>query len=621
MSLRNVIAAPFLLLASQIVTPPLAAQDEAETFASNFAVPVFESIDENGVDLTTGTWRVRSPILSIGEGVEGQQRGLEWTGSAWRHIGSPSLWRDGSKHIVQFDGGSYEFNGRGSNYSKRLPIDGSSLECQFELPSDIINFCIFISRDGDIVRFTGRYSSLTWYPDDHGFSGLRFGNVGISQVNVSRAALGNPAIYELYPGDGFVGGIQYGHAIPGQMTDYFYDESTYSTNLASFTLVINTPNNNDNDEHYLRPKSVTQEIADEFGQKWRYTFNGDRELTRVSRPGGLADITATYYSNGKVKTITTPAGTWNYSYSTPGSDRATTVTNPEGATKYLVYDDDHYFVKEVRDARNRTTHFDWNTDRRLWRIRYPGGTRTEFNYDARGNVTHRTEFPRTGTGSQVWAAGGYPSCSTNNRANCNKPRWVRDPRGNQTDFEYLGNQHAPARIVRPAPQAGAPRPTIINEYQAGRISKRSICPTQATCVGSADEVVVEYRYKTISFSSCSSSECGPNSGYPADILRSWFFVVSEETVRSGGETRVTCHRYDRKGRRISSVPPAAGLSVCDGAENVDAVAVTASPPQNGPAKVLPTFPGTSGGGGSPGGGGTDPDPDPCANLPPNTHCP
>lgn len=604
-----------------------ASAQDARTFTSSFNVPVFNSIDENGVDLVTGVWRVRTPSVSEGDGgANGQMQGLEWTGSSWRHIGSPSLWRNGSKYIVQFMGQSYEFNGRSSGYSKRTPVDGSTLACQIE-SGDAVNWCTFVSRDGDVVFFRGVLSTLPGLFPDYGLSALRFGNLGISQINVSYAHKGNPEINVFSnTGGGVVsqpnqtsvfGGDQYGSYCNGFLcfSDSFYMKRDYTTRLSGSDLRITTPNHdNDYDEHYLRPRDTTQTVTDPFGNVWQYTFSGgsDRRLTRVVRPGGLAALIATYNGNNRVASITTPAGVWNYSYTSSGDFGTTTVTNPQGETTFVRYNREYGYVTEVRDALNRTTHYTWNsTTRRLDQIQYPELNRTVFQYDARGNVTTRTDVSKSGLETLTWVAGGFPACTASNRANCNKPRWVIDPQGNQTDFEYTGNLPAPTRTIRPSPTPGAARPTVVTEYQGSYPIRVSVCPTQATCAGSIDEIVTEYEYRFF----------GAGGGFMsgADQSATSFRAVGRETVTSGGVSRTVCHQYDQKGRRISSTPPLANVSGCGTAETVQAVAVNANPPETGiaVAKSLPSFPGVAGGGGNAGGGdgGGDPiNPDPCGGL-------
>ena len=208
----------------------LAAQD-AQTFNSSFAVPVCNSIDENGVDLVTGAWRVRTPTVT--DGADGRSYGLEWTGSSWRHFDSPAIWRDGNTYIVQLDGKSYEFKNRSNGFAKKEPTDGSTLDCSIFQPQDWASKCVFVSHDGDVAFFQGVTPFTPTFPG-YGFLTLRFGNLGMNQVNVSRASQGNPTIDSFSnTGKGILmdpppqftlgGGNQYGSVNIGQLNSDYDD--------------------------------------------------------------------------------------------------------------------------------------------------------------------------------------------------------------------------------------------------------------------------------------------------------------------------------------------------------------------------------------------------------------
>lgn len=578
------IAVRSLLAAVTITMATGVSANEAQTFAGSFAVPVFDSIDENGVDLTTGTWRVRTPTIWIGAGEYRQERGLEWTGEAWTHIDQPSLWRDGSKYIVRYKGSSHEFNGFSSNFSKRAPQDGTTLECDTLQAGDGISSCTFRARNGDKVVFAGFYSSLSNYGPNIGLSALEFGNVGIMEVRVSDVEHGSPGVgyFHNYGPQGGSSIYGYQESVNGSLVaDFWYNAVNYSLAIGDQRLRINTPNNGANDEHYLRPRSTTQTVTDDFGKSWTYQFNSDRELTRITQPGGEAAISATYWSSGKVRTITTVAGTWNYAYTTPSSFGTTTVTNPLGEVTYVKYHRDHGYVTEVRDPRGHTTYYQWNgSTRRLDRVTYPEGNFTTFVYDTRGNVEFKTDYSKAGADPLIWQAGYAASCSTANWANCNQPRYVIDPEGNRTDLEYQGNDPGPTKVTYPAAIPGAPRGTVTNEYAQGKITRSATCKTQASCVGSSDEVVTEYKYIDLSYA----------NGFRYDgYISGKVSVPYEETVIADGRTLRTCHQYDSKGKLVSTTPPGAGLASCPTA-TVVAVPVNSNPPVASQPRTAPTFP-------------------------------
>lgn len=88
---------------------------------------------------------------------------------------------------------------------------------------------------------------------------------------------------------------------------------------------------------------------------------------------------------------------------------------------------------------------------RIW----PEGDRTEFKYDLRDNVTELWRKAKTGSGlSDLVIEAAW-------HANWNKPVWIKDAKGQQTDFLYWESGNGRAllrRATRPAPVGGAARP-------------------------------------------------------------------------------------------------------------------------------------------------------------------
>lgn len=591
-----------------------AQAQEATTFASAFNVPVFDQIDANGVDLVGGVWRVQTPMITFGEGSERVSRGLQWTGQAWTHTGHPSMWKKDNKYIIMYKGASHEFNGFGSGFSKRAPIDGSSLSCNTLSAGSGISSCLFKSREGDQVAFNGFYSALSNFGDKMGFSSLQFGNVGIQQILISETDDGNPPFSTISGGFYSTGGSGFSrwgyHATlyGTQVWDYDYNRVSKIIPIQGKTLSISTPNNDASDEHYLLPRNTTQTVTDHLGYAWTYLINNDRDLVSVSSPGGAATITATYYGDHRVKTISTPAGVWNYSYSLPlGDIRSTTVTNPQGEQTVVKYHNDDGYVTEVRDALNRTTTYTWSSStKRLDRVTYPEGNYVAFEYDGRGNVTKKTEVAKGGGGSLVWRA-GYPATCPNG-GNCNQPTWIIDPKNNQTDFEYTGNSPGPTKVIYPAADAQSPRKTEWNEYTNGRLTRTKTCMTQTSCAGTADEIVKEISYTGRGISS-------PSLATASNIASFVVTVPATEKVTASGQSLLTCHYYDANGRRVMTTPPNSGLSSCPTATILTA-APSVNPPSPGYPRSQPTFPGVAAGGGGGtggggGGGGEDPPEDPC----------
>jgi YD repeat-containing protein len=582
-----------ILLTTAISCPGLAQAQDATTYVEAFNVPVFESIDQNGVDLITGSMRISTPVLEMGSEHNKHVLGLQWSGKGWVFVGRPTIWRDGDKYIVNYLGRSEEFNNRSSNYSQRKPISGASLSC-VTWSGGLTSECAYTSREGDFVHFKGMYSPITPYPSAYSDSTYAWGNIGMAEALVYSIDRGNR---------------RFGAASPGAMAEYNYYKRDVTLTLGQQTLKITTPNHdNDSSEHYLRPDNTTQTVTDSYGSVWRYTVNDDRRLTGIVTPDGAS--VSISYNNGKVASVTNASGTWTYSYTTPGDYGTTTVTNPLGEQTYVKYHRDRGYVTESRDALYRWTYYTYDAGHRPSRITYPEGNYVDYTYDARGNITTKVIAPKPTIGGPalVERAGYDATCA--DPVICNLPRWTEDPRLGRTDYEYAPSTKTAAPFygnssqtwplwfgtARPitvtSPAVGGIRPQVRNTHLSWMPVRSSTCLTQASCAGTADEVVTTFDW-----------------GGTETTTRYLF----GKAVTANGVTLRTCYGYDNQGRVISETPPNAGLASCP-ASVTAAPAVTATMPSPGTYAVAPTFPdgttGTGGGGGGGGGGGEPVDP-PC----------
>jgi YD repeat-containing protein len=557
-----------LLLSSAVHSQYAVAQD-ATTYGLSAEVPVFERIDQNGVDLVTGSFRVTSPTYETGTDEAKTIVGLQWTGKAWTHIEQPTLWRNNDKYIVNYLGTSQEFKNYSNNFAENKPITGAKLNCVIWQPGGLTSECVYTHRNGDILHFRGRYSSITPYAASYGTAALAWGNIGISNVTLFSADNRTRT---------------WGSASPGAPPT---DNNYYSTNKGLGPFTINTPNHNtDTSKHYLRPKNTTQTFTDPYSTQWKYTINNSNLMTKVDRPGNAADITITY-SNGRVSSVANPNGTWTYAYSsTTNNVRTTTVTNPQSEVTKVKYNTVKSYVLEHTDPLNRVTKYEYDAGDRLSKVTFPELNYVTFVYDSRGNVVSKTEYPKPGSGlAPITETAEYATTCTN-AVLCNLPISVTDSLSRKTDFEYpstttqtapyygsgfgsftyqLGTTK-PKTVTSPAPTAGAPRPQVRNEYLSGVLTRSAYCRTLASCIGTSDEVVTTYDY----------------GGTEATTR-----LLYGMSVTSEGQTLTTCYDYDPAGRRVSETPPRANVTVCP---KVVAPASGGSSPVTAQPSAAPVFP-------------------------------
>jgi hypothetical protein len=203
---------------------------------------------------------------------------------------------------------------------------------------------------------------------------------------------------------------------------------------------------------------------------------------------------------------------------------------------------------------------------RLDYVMFPEGNKIEFTYDDRGNIPVERSIAKPGSSlSDIVRIASYDaSCS--NPKTCNRPNWVKDGRGGQTDYEYYPANGLLASVTRPPDESGL-RPQVRYEYtqryawvkgvggsyvtatdSIWLLTEESYCRTSAAtaagdCTTSGDEVVITYDY-------------GPSGGGPNNLqLRGMAITADGQTLR-------TCYGYDALGSKISETAPNAGHSEC-----------------------------------------------------------
>lgn len=287
--------------------------------------------------------------------------------------------------------------------------------------------------------------------------------------------------------------------------------------------------------------------------------------------------------NGGLLSTLTKDGTqvWNYAYShalnnsltnTPyNKTRTVTVTGPAGYQRVITVasgcDPDvqpgckpYSFVTQEKDALNRTTKYSY-TNKRLSKIEMPEGNAIELVYDLMGNVTKKTQIAKVGSGlPNIVEEALYPdaiNCLEGGltEPGCYRPIWVKDAKGNVTDYVWDSATGQLVKEAKPATASGI-RPEVLYEYDSPHgkgISlkvKESMCITSAAtgnasapCAGGAtDEVVTRYEY------------------LPNLLLNG---VAVTATGSSGAlETLRTCYTYDPQGRKISETQPMGTGSTC-----------------------------------------------------------
>jgi RHS repeat-associated protein len=149
-------------------------------------------------------------------------------------------------------------------------------------------------------------------------------------------------------------------------------------------------------------------------------------------------------------------------------------------------------------------------------VTYPEGNKVVWDYGAGygpQNLLSATAIPKPGSvEAAVSWSWGYPTgCTVATLISCNKPSYEIDARGNRTDFTYDPVHGGVLTKTLPAGANGV-RPQVRYTYQQlsakvlnasgqlvaeapiWKLASTSMCRTQASCAGTADEIVTSYTY-------------------------------------------------------------------------------------------------------------------------------
>ncbi|HEX8063005.1 MAG TPA: RHS repeat-associated core domain-containing protein [Allosphingosinicella sp.] len=255
-------------------------------------------------------------------------------------------------------------------------------------------------------------------------------------------------------------------------------------------------------------------------------------------------------------------GTWDYGWSgSCGTAQSATRTNPLGKiltrnagtfTDELGRTTTYTFVDQFGNtalpgqAINRTTS-----------VTFHEGNKVTWDWGAvygPQNLLSTTLIPKASVGGPTltWTKGYWPNCTVGTLIYCHKPSYEIDARGKRTDFTYDPVHGGLLTKTLPADDNGV-RPQIrytyaqysakvlnasgvlVNETPIWRLQSTSICRTQASCAGTADEVVTSYTFD--------------------DNL-----LVATETVRAGdySASATVTKTYDPFGNLVSVDGPLAG---------------------------------------------------------------
>lgn len=218
--------------------------------------------------------------------------------------------------------------------------------------------------------------------------------------------------------------------------------------------------------------------------------------------------------------------------------------------------------KIIDNKGDRTIYFELDYRNFVSRETFGKGPAKVYHYDARGNIDSITQ------GTAV-AQASYPTSCANPKT-CNKPEWVKDPNGNQTDYTYHSSGQIQT-VTFPADKRGI-RAQTRYEYEqlkAAYYNADGVLANEADIppiwLKTAEKYCTNSTYSgSLDATGKFSGNCG--TGDQEVVTRYEYnsknLLLTAQVVEADGKTFRTCFQYDIYGNQIGKTEPKAELSAC-----------------------------------------------------------
>ena len=520
--------------------------------------------DKNGVELMTGRVETADTFLTVGSEGTGLSFEFETASGIWgnnSYTGKIVVQTVGSTTTatVDFGGSSESFTLSGVTYISKK-AEGSSLTLAGNIYTYTLSDGTVIMFDRSIWPTAGTQNALpTSVTEPDG-----------SETKIHRKA-GTSRIQSITNNRGYQ--LKYGYANPTStdITDVKAINNSVDycdpTADSCFGLTQNWPSASIG-------RTATATVTDPGNRTTQFTFDSLLRIKNKRLPGRSIDsIIATYtsdpynpYASPYLSAVTKDGVLYNYTYvNIPVSGYSPTpywaeirATGPLGfshKSRRLSVTDQ---VGMLTDGLNRITSYNFDANLRLTNV---SGVKQNGNYtyDARGNILTSKYASSAASNAPTQSFTYLASCS--NPKICNKPLTGADPMGRISDFTYDAATGQLLTLTAPAATAGGIRPKTTYSYankqayfknSSGSVVasgqpisvliSASTCQTQASCVGTADEVLTVYDY-------------GPQSAGIGNNL-----LPASVTVKAGDNSvsATTSFAYDMIGNVVSADGPLPG---------------------------------------------------------------
>ena len=506
--------------------------------------PVRAPLDENGVNLATGSIVTPSSSVSIG-GDNGLTHSRYRVPDGWRHNYVLSITEDTMPQLglprrkVQIGGSRHEFIYAQGDW---IPLNG---ERGTLTESGVIIF--YTSPGGVIYRFDKRpVANNQSYYEEVLAVGVRIGhpnghktwlyyrgdNYGLGSATVRTVRLqsvANNLGYQLkfdYERDTMVDNdmdsvddwYRISRVTAINQSIEYCDPLADSCNLTNEWPSLAY--------HEDRIGSETLEtVTDVLGRQARYRTDARDRLTGIKRPSETDDgMRIAYDADDRVKSITHQDNErQTYQWNEIGGQLEAVSRDKYDSTTTTYTDLNDRLITLMRDALGNETRYAYDADDRLRLVTYPEGNSVEYTRDAHGRVTQVARKAKPGSGlADIVTSTTYPALDAKDKCVsvvlCDKPTSTTDANGNVTNYSYHSSTGLLHYIDAPADAQGRRQRTTYGyggrRYARVRAADGSMvqlssnefiyllagtftCRTAATCSGSADELAQEVVYDNV----------------------------------------------------------------------------------------------------------------------------
>jgi len=479
--LDRLVAFALAVLAAALVPDLAAAQSVPPP-------PVRSTVDENGVDLTSGQMLIGGTDVSIGPG---DHHGLsftrQWVENGWRWAEVPTASGSSGYPTVSFRGQSVAFHyNQAGQLEPYLPNGASFTVSGYD--------SLFTAPDGTQIAFTqfgadfqpmisnlGLPTSVT-FPDGVVWT-YHYTTYSYTVQAQMPPECTDPAYSYMWQDPNF-GAWCYSFQSQQQTYTYMrlgsittstgyqlklvYQSDTASPSTVEAWRTITQVKAINNAIEYCSPTATcsfsntwptasygTNTVTDPVGGTTTYTYTSGK-ITGIRPPGAPADAVSVAYTGSNVASVTRNGATWYYSIGTSSSS----VTNPFSQTRTISYNALDGVTADT-NALGQTSYTSFcgpseaNCPEGLAKtVTAPEGNSVTFAYDARGNTISQTAAGKPGSGvASIVTSAVYPGTCSNVKT-CNNPTSTVDAKGQVTDYTYDPNHGGLLSVTGPADVTG-----------------------------------------------------------------------------------------------------------------------------------------------------------------------